>query len=133
MNIPERIKELIIKHGISSINELGRISNIPQSTLATIMQGKTSPRADTINQICNGLGITMSEFFQVEDLQQRAIKISETMELSEERKAAMETFKEMSSEEQTKRLLTMYKKLKSLPPDQQKALEIIINHLSVQQ
>ncbi|MBU2701655.1 transcriptional regulator with XRE-family HTH domain [Sporomusaceae bacterium BoRhaA] len=66
MDIPNRIKSLIEKHKISSINELGRIANIPQSTLATIMLGKTSPRADTIEQICNGLGITLAEFFTEE-------------------------------------------------------------------
>jgi len=63
VNIPNRIKELIKIHKIASVNELGRIANIPQSTLATLMLGKTSPRTDTLEQICNGLGITLADFF----------------------------------------------------------------------
>jgi transcriptional regulator with XRE-family HTH domain len=62
MNIPERIKELCDKHGLS-INEFARKSDIPQSTLATIMQGETSPRTETIERICNYFGLTLPEFF----------------------------------------------------------------------
>lgn len=62
MDIPLRIKELINLKGIQSINELGRICDIPQSTLATIMQGKTSPRLDTLERIANGLGSNLLEF-----------------------------------------------------------------------
>lgn len=62
MNIPERIKELCDKHGLS-INEFARKSDIPQSTLATIMRGETSPRTETIERICNYFGLTMPEFF----------------------------------------------------------------------
>ncbi len=67
------------------------------------------------------------------ELPKRAIELGETMELSEERERALGTFKEMSPEEQTKRLLSMYEKLKSLPLEQQKALEVIIEQLSVRQ
>lgn len=63
MDIPNRIKELMGKNKITSVNELGRLANIPQSTLATIMLGKTSPRTDTLKQVCDGLGITLADFF----------------------------------------------------------------------
>lgn len=66
VNIPNRIKELMKKNNIASVNELGRIANIPQSTLATIMLGKTSPRTDTVKQICDGLGISLVDFFTCE-------------------------------------------------------------------
>lgn len=62
MDIPFIIKELINLKGIQSINELGRICDIPQLTLATIMQGKTSPRLDTLERIANGLGFYLLKF-----------------------------------------------------------------------
>lgn len=132
MDIVARINQLCKEKNIDSVYELSKITGVRQSTLQHVMAGN-STRTDTIERICKGLGITMSEFFQADDLPQRAIKLSEELDLSEERKAALEIFKGMSHEEQTKRILTMYEKLKSLPLEQQKALETLINHLSTRQ
>lgn len=47
-----------------SIYELALLSDVPQSTLNELMQGRTlRPRVDTIKKICYGLNITMIEFF----------------------------------------------------------------------
>lgn len=60
----ERIKELCEKHKISRYTLAYRAA-IPKSTLMNIFKG-TNPTTATICKICNGFGITMSEFFQSE-------------------------------------------------------------------
>lgn len=44
---------------------LASLAAIPKSTLKNIFNG-TNPTIATINKICNGLGITMHEFFNSE-------------------------------------------------------------------
>ena len=44
---------------------LASFAAIPKSTLKNIFNG-TNPTIATINKICNGLGITMHEFFNSE-------------------------------------------------------------------
>ena len=44
---------------------LASLAAIPKSTLKNIFFG-TNPTIATINKICNGLGITMHEFFNSE-------------------------------------------------------------------
>ncbi len=58
-----RIKQLLSKYGISQY-ELCKRSGVPQSTLSTILSGKIATvRLSTIYDLCQGLGIELSEFF----------------------------------------------------------------------
>lgn len=50
------------KNGIESLYELNKRSSVPQSTLQNIMNGK-DPQTKTLEKICAGLGVTLSEFF----------------------------------------------------------------------
>jgi transcriptional regulator with XRE-family HTH domain len=66
--IVKRIKELYSQKGIQSVNHLAAISGLTQSTLSSIMDGKSHfPRISTLSKICNGLGVTLSEFFDHPD------------------------------------------------------------------
>ncbi|MBR2387942.1 MAG: helix-turn-helix transcriptional regulator [Clostridia bacterium] len=77
MNIGEatrrRIKELCIEHRIT-INKLSTISGITQSTLNNIISGRNnSATISTIKKICDGLEISIQDFFNsklFEDLEQ---------------------------------------------------------------
>lgn len=60
--IPMRIKDLADELDIS-INELAKRSRVTQSTLNSIINDKKSPTLKTIEKICNGLGISLHEFF----------------------------------------------------------------------
>lgn len=60
--IPTRIKDLTYEQDIS-INELAKRSRITQSTLNNIINENKSPTLKTIEKICNGLGISLHEFF----------------------------------------------------------------------
>lgn len=62
MDIASRIHQLCDKKNIRSIYELAKITKIPQSTLQSIIAGH-SPKTDTLEKICNGLGITLADFF----------------------------------------------------------------------
>ena len=68
MNIGEavrdRILELCREHDIS-INKLSSISGITQSTVNNIVSGRNySATISTIKKLCDGLGITIQDFFQ---------------------------------------------------------------------
>ncbi len=63
MKIADRILQLCSEREISA-NKLAALSDMTQSTLADIIKGKNvSPRVSTIEKICEGLHISLSDFF----------------------------------------------------------------------
>ncbi len=70
MNIGEAVKERILelcrKEDIS-INKLSSMSGVTQSTVNNIVSGRNnSATISTIKKLCDGLGITIEEFFNSE-------------------------------------------------------------------
>ena len=70
MNIGEAVKERILElcreHDIS-VNKLSSMSGITQSTVNNIVSGRNnSATVSTIKKLCDGLGITIEEFFNSE-------------------------------------------------------------------
>ena len=58
-----RIKELCVEKNIT-VNKLSTICGITQSTLNNIISGRNnSTTISTIKKICDGLDITIQEFF----------------------------------------------------------------------
>ena len=61
--IANRIFRLCDEHHITP-NGLANLSGVPQSTINSILNGKSRhPGAITIKKLCDGLGITLGEFF----------------------------------------------------------------------
>jgi len=60
--ISNRILELCEENSIS-LNKLGTVSGITQSTLNNIKNGNRHPTISTVKKICDGLEITLAEFF----------------------------------------------------------------------
>ena len=61
--VRNRILELCGEHEIS-INKLATISALPPSSIKNILYGKSqNPKLLTIKLICDGLGMTLGEFF----------------------------------------------------------------------
>lgn len=59
-----RIEELCRENEIT-VNKLATMSGITQSTLNNIISGRNrSTTIGTIQKICDGLGITIQEFFE---------------------------------------------------------------------
>ena len=54
-----------------SINGLATISGLPPSSVKNILYGKSlNPKIVTIKMMCDGLGITLGEFFSTEEFDQ---------------------------------------------------------------
>lgn len=66
MNIVECI-EMLRKEKNMSWYKLAQKSGISQSTLSNLINRGNSPSVDTLEKICNGLGISLSEFFFITD------------------------------------------------------------------
>lgn len=61
--IKERILQLCNQRDMS-INKLATVSALPPSSIKNILYGKsTDPKILTIKKICDGLDITLAEFF----------------------------------------------------------------------
>ncbi len=61
--VSQKILKLCEEKNIS-INKLAAISFVTQSTVQGLIQEKSqSPKLATIKKICEGLGITLEEFF----------------------------------------------------------------------
>ncbi len=71
--VQERINDLCCTKGIT-INKLGTMSGVTQSTLNNIISGRNhSTTVSTIQKLCDGLEISIIEFFKselFEDLEQ---------------------------------------------------------------
>jgi transcriptional regulator with XRE-family HTH domain len=70
MTIGEAVRQRIIglcqEHDIS-INKLSSISGVTQSTVNNIVSGRNnSATISTIKKLCDGLGITIEDFFHSE-------------------------------------------------------------------
>ncbi len=61
--VSERILKLCKQYNITP-NKLGTISGVTQSTINNIINtGSKNPTVSTIKKLCDGLEITLSEFF----------------------------------------------------------------------
>ena len=62
-SVKKRIESLCAERQIC-INRLAVISKLPPSSIKNILYGKSqNPKLQTIEMICRGLNITLSEFF----------------------------------------------------------------------
>lgn len=85
---------------------LAKNSELAQSTISTWYRKKLQPSVASIEKICNGLGITLSEFFEDEDYDESDIVSSE----------------EISIKKLTKEQRELYDSWARLNPNQKKAL-----------
>jgi len=65
-NVNNRIKELCEERGFSYY-ELAKRSDIPYSTLNTMILKENQPSLSTVRKLCKGFGITLLQFFNTED------------------------------------------------------------------
>lgn len=67
MIIGERILELCARRKLT-VNELAELCDMNQSTVQAIVSRKAnSTKVNTLEQICDGLGISLSDFFTEDD------------------------------------------------------------------
>lgn len=65
--VRNRILSLCGEHEVT-INKLATLSALPPSSIKNILYGKSqNPKLLTIKMICDGLGITLGEFFSTSE------------------------------------------------------------------
>ena len=89
-NVNKRIKELCEKYGFSYY-ELAKRSEIPYSTLNTMLLKENQPSLSTLRKLCSGFGITLLQFFNTEEV---------PVTLSEQQKKCLTLFDGLNKEEQ---------------------------------
>ena len=67
MDAKTRIKELMDERGWT-IYELSKRSGLAQTTISNMWKRNTEPTIPSLRAICNGFGITLSQFFAEGDL-----------------------------------------------------------------
>lgn len=96
MDAKARIKQLMEMKNISEYR-LAKLSGLSQSTISNIFIRNTSPTVPTIEAICKGFGITMSQFF-ADDTKEAPVYLTseqhkffdDWLSLSEEQKSVIE-------------------------------------------
>lgn len=69
--VKNRLLELCDKKGIT-INKLATLSGVQPSTLKNILYKKSiNPGVVTLGKLCDGLGITLTEFFISEEFSKK--------------------------------------------------------------
>ena len=64
--VAERIKELCEQHGLTT-NALANLAGVPPSTIYSMLNQKSkNPGVVTIKKLCDGLQITVRDFFESE-------------------------------------------------------------------
>ena len=88
MDARERIRSLMQERGWSEYR-LAIASGLSQSTVANIINRNTTPSVTTLESICNGFGITLSQFFSESNL----------VELTADQKQLFDAWKSLSVEQ----------------------------------
>lgn len=89
MNIGERITFFRTKKGIT-VNKLANLSGISQSYLRDIELGNKQPTVEYLSYICDGLGMSLVDFFDNESEKNELLNI--IGKLTEKQKNALKEF-----------------------------------------
>lgn len=86
-----------------SIYKLAKESDIPYSSLNNIFIRNTMPTVSTLMKLCNGLGVSMSDFFKDDTLDQPVFHV---VKLSDEQADILSKYDRLSASD--KKLLAAY-------------------------
>lgn len=67
MDVHARLRQLLDERGWSEY-KLSKMSELSEATVSNVYRRNTLPSIPTLEQICNGFGITLSQFFCEEDM-----------------------------------------------------------------
>ena len=62
MDTNERLRQLLKERGLTTY-KMAELSGLSHTTLANVFKRNTVPSIPTLERICNGFGITLSQFF----------------------------------------------------------------------
>lgn len=98
MDTLKRIRTLLDERGWT-MYKLSKISGVSQSTLSNMFNRNNDPSISTLEEICKGFGLTLSQFFA---------DGSDMVSLDKEQKEMLERWSSLSSD-QKKALLKLLK------------------------
>lgn len=101
MDTHERLRQLLNERGWSEY-KLAKRCGLSESTVANIFRRNTVPSIATLETICSGFGITMSQFFAEGDMVEITPELKEPFDnwvnlTPEQKKAANQMLKAMSN------------------------------------
>ena len=101
MDTHERLRQLSNERGWSEY-KLAKRCGLSESTVANIFRRNTVPSIATLETICSGFGITMSQFFAEGDMVEITPELKELFEnwvnlTPEQKKAANQMLKAMNN------------------------------------
>lgn len=101
MDTHERLRQLLNERGWSEY-KLAKRCGLSESTVANIFRRNTVPSIATLETICSGFGITMSQFFAEGDMVVITPELKELFEnwvnlTPEQKKAANQMLKAMNN------------------------------------
>lgn len=101
MDTHERLRQLLNERGWSEY-KLAKRCGLSESTVAYIFRRNTVPSIATLETICSGFGITMSQFFAEGDMIEITPELKELFEnwvnlTPEQKKAANQMLKAMNN------------------------------------
>ena len=89
MNVSERLKYYMERRGMT-IYALAKASGLPWQTVKNLVNQMNNPTVATVEMLCRGLGITMSQFFSDEE---------EMISLTAEQKELLEQWNVITEDE----------------------------------
>ena len=78
MDVHARLRQLLDERGWSEY-KLSKMSGLSEATVSNVYRRNTVPSIPTLEQICNGFGITLSQFFCEEDMVELAPELAEAL------------------------------------------------------
>lgn len=101
MDTHERLRQLLNERGWSEY-KLAKRCGLSESTVANIFRRNTVPSIATLETICSGFGITLSQFFAEGDMIEITPELKELFEnwvnlTPEQKKAANQMLKAMNN------------------------------------
>lgn len=89
VNVRERLQALMDERGLN-IYSLAKRSGLSWNTIKNIFSRKTNPTITTLSMLCDGLGITLAQFFEEGD---------DTAHLTAEQRHLMNRWDQLSDHE----------------------------------
>lgn len=102
MDIHARLRELLAEHNWTEYR-LSKECGLSESTLANIFRRNTMPSISTLEAICNGFGITLSQFFCENEMVELSPELKELFDnwvnlTTDQKKAALQIMRAFNSE-----------------------------------